>query len=517
MDIPLLSVVVPTRNEAENIGPLVERLRRVLGETSYELCFVDDSTDDSGEQLDALAAADPRHVRCLLRRDGQTAGGLSTAVVAGLRMARGEFVCVMDGDLQHPPELVPTLLLEAEQGADLVIASRYVGGGSSGGLAGGGRRLVSRAATVVTRLLFGEARRSTDPLAGFFLCRRQLVDDIEFRPVGFKILLELLVCLPQARVRDVPLCFQPRAAGQSKASLQQGMLFIRHLWSLVTEVDGSARVWKFGLVGCSGLMIFLSCLWLLGEALRLPALAAFIPAFALSVAWNTLLNRMVTFADQRRRTLGEGPMRYLKRALVSGLVMFASFAGLVMAHVELLLAGTMAAVVAMVINGLSNRAQIRLRPVIWTRVARDGGIQASLSRLAQEVGADRAFVLPASRRGAHPAAVPADLLARVVIRRRPAMWTEAASHRPQRRTNIEATSMLLLPVVDRDRVLAVVACERVARRGFAPDALEIATRAVDSLTAVIAAVMLVETVEPPLRARAPGAEPETATGEIPIR
>jgi len=124
-------------------------------------------------------------------------------------MARGQYVCVMDADLQHPPELIPVLLGEAARGADLVVASRYAPGGSHEGLGTPVRRLVSREATVLARLLFKEARQSSDPLSGYFFCRRALIDGIEFRPVGFKILLELLVCVPDLRVVDVPVTQAP--------------------------------------------------------------------------------------------------------------------------------------------------------------------------------------------------------------------------------------------------------------------------------------------------------------------
>ncbi|MEA2637658.1 MAG: dolichol-phosphate mannosyltransferase, partial [Chloroflexota bacterium] len=256
---PVVSVVIPTRNEAANLEPLVERIKAALAGTSFEICFVDDSDDSTGDLLIELARTDPS-VRCLLRQGADRKGGLSTAVVAGLRIARGRYACVMDADLQHPPELVPVLLAEAERGADLVVASRYAPGGSHQGLSGAVRRLVSREATLVARMLFSEARQSSDPLSGFFLCRRALIDGIEFRPVGFKILLELLVCVPGLRVVDVPMTQAERNTGESKATARQGLLYVRHLRSLFFDVPGSARAWKFGLVGLSGLCVFLPIL-----------------------------------------------------------------------------------------------------------------------------------------------------------------------------------------------------------------------------------------------------------------
>src|SRR5579862_337800 len=222
---PVVSLVIPTRNEADNVRPLVGRVTAALGATAFEICFVDDSDDATAELLLDIAQADPS-VRCLLRQGADRKGGLSTAVVAGLRMARGQYVCVMDADLQHPPELIPALLAEAERGADLVVASRYVQGGSHEGLGSPVRRLVSREATTLARLLFKEARQSSDPLSGYFLCRRSLIDGIEFRPVGFKILLELLVCVPELRVVDVPMTQSARSAGESKATARQGLLYL---------------------------------------------------------------------------------------------------------------------------------------------------------------------------------------------------------------------------------------------------------------------------------------------------
>ena len=478
---PLVSVVVPTRNETANVRPLWERTREALGSTAFEVCFVDDSDDATPEVLAELAAGAPE-VRYLLRQGADRVGGLSTAVVAGLHMARGRFVCVMDADLQHPPEVIPILLSEAEQGADLVVASRYSPGGSRRGLGGGTRRLVSRAATLLARLLFTEARLSADPLSGFFLCRRALIDGIEFRPVGFKILLELLVCVPGLRVVDVPLTQAERASGESKATMRQGLLYLGHLRSLVFDVQGSARMWKFGFVGISGLAIFVPVLFALSGPAGWSPLLAFLPAYALSAIWNSRLNLRWTFADLRRGRASVAA-RYQQWALVSGITMFAIFAGLIAAGLTPWLAGLAAALLAMALNGFANRAVVRRRPAAWARVAVDQEVQTALARLARQVGADRAYILPPD---GDASGFPAGLLTHVVDHRRPTLLTEAASYRAQRRSNIESASRLLLPVVSEDRVAAVVVCERYAPVGFDAAALEAATAAVAELVPVLA-------------------------------
>ncbi len=475
--IPVVSIVVPTRNEADNIQSLWARLQTTLKGLAFELCVVDDSDDATPEVLAQLAESNP-NIRPLHRVKGERTGGLSTAVVEGMRMATGGYVCVMDADLQHPPELIPQLLAAAEEGADLVVASRYVPGGSRDGLNGSMRQLVSRGATTVARLLFSEARLSADPLSGFFLCRRVLIDGVEFRPVGFKILLELLVCVPGLRVRDVPLQFQARESGESKASLKQGLMFLGHCWSLFKYAAGSARYWKFGIAGITGLAIFLPVLLELNEHAAWNPLVAFIPAFAVSLAWTATLNWRWTFADHRRA--GEtAARRYLLRALFAGGVMFGTYAALIAGHAHVLPAGLIAAVVAMLINGLINLRSIRRRVPGWTDITEDRGVQAVLGRLAMDVGADRAYLLEADveRR----VGLPAELLAQVVEQRRPMLVTEAASHRPQRRSNIEWTSRLLVPVVHGNTVAAVVVCERRSVRGFDDAALGTAVRSVGRL------------------------------------
>lgn len=478
---PLVSVVVPTRNEEGNIRPLVDRVSAALREVDFELCFVDDSDDATVDLLLALEA-ERANVRAVIRRGRERAGGLSTAVVTGLRTARGRFVCVMDADLQHPPELIPKLLAPAIAGADLVVASRYIRGGGNQGLSGWGRRLVSRGASLAAQLLFHEARLSSDPLSGFFLCRRALIDGIEFRPVGFKILLELLVCVPSLRVVDVPVTQALREHGSSKAGLRQGLLYLGHLRSLFVDVPGSARRWKFGLVGLSGVAVLVPVLWALSGPGGMNPLLAFVPAFALSALGNTVLNWRWTFADQH---LQSGALRhYNEFAAVTGIVMFGVFAALVHAGAAVVVAALAAAVAAMAANGLANFESVRRRPSAWSRVAIDRGVQASLTSLAERVGADRAYVLPP--RSDLPG-LPAGLIPHVISNRRPILLTEAPSYRAQRRRNIEAVSRLILPVVDDQAVVAVVVCERTAPRGFTPAALELATEAVSDIVGPLAA------------------------------
>ena len=477
MALPTLSVVVPTRNEPENAPLLVEGVLAALPGVDLEICFVDDSTDETPAILSGLAASRPGVVRFVHREGDAAAGGLSTAVIAGLRLATGRYVCVIDADLQHPPETIAWMLAAAEAGADLVVASRYVAGGSIGGLDGPLRRFVSRSATRLARLLFWEARRSHDPLSGFFLCRRALIDGVEFRPVGFKVLLELLVLLPDVGVEDVPMVFAERRHGSSKASIGQGLQYLRHLRSLVLDVRGSARLWKFGLVGVSGLGVFLLLLWLLAGPVGLRDLVAFLPAFAVSLTWNTVVNRLWTFADMRQRGVDRGVRGYLGKALLSGAAMFGAYALLISSGMRALSAAAISAVLAMVLNGLVNRPAVRSQHREWVRVAADRGVAASLESLAERIHADRAYVAPLG-----PGS-DAELVARAARSRQAILLVEAASYRPQRRTNVEGTSRLVVPLVRDGAVVGALVAERRSPRAFGQADHEEAASAVEQMGA----------------------------------
>lgn len=231
MASPALSLIIPTLNERESITPLLAEIRAALDGASWEAIFVDDSKDGTDHVIARAASADPRVQ--LLHRTGPGLS-LASAVVAGIERARGDFLCVLDADLQHPPDRIPTMLAEAQRtGADIVIASRYVPGGSAGGLAGPLRRLYSVGLKLLSRLLFPRRlARITDPLGGYFLIRRGVIQGVPLRPLGYKILLEVLIRTRWRTVREVPYRFQPRRHGSSKADLPQGVWFLRHLLRL---------------------------------------------------------------------------------------------------------------------------------------------------------------------------------------------------------------------------------------------------------------------------------------------
>ncbi len=219
------TIVVPTYNERENIAPLAERIFGVLAPNQAELLIVDDNSPD-GTAAAAEVAARHWPVRCLVR---DTERGLATAVIAGLRAARGELIVSLDADLSHPPEAIPSLLEPLKDPrVNMTIGSRFVAGGRVDLHWPLHRRLNS----YVARLLARPLTPVRDMMAGFFAVRRRDLRLEGLAPVGYKIALELIVRHNWQNVLEVPITFRDRAAGETKLSVAEQLRYLRHLGRL---------------------------------------------------------------------------------------------------------------------------------------------------------------------------------------------------------------------------------------------------------------------------------------------
>jgi len=312
----VVTVIVPTYNERDNVAPLLERLAAAVGAMPVEVLFVDDSTDDTPQVVLEAARHSRLSVRLLHRSGAERVGGLGGAVLAGLRDSRAEWAVVMDGDLQHPPEVVPELLRTAlVDRADVVVASRYVPGGSNHGLADGWRRRVSTGAGGVAKALFPRRLQDcTDPMSGFFLVRRDAVDLHRLRPDGFKILLEILARGSALRVGEVPFDFATRHAGDSKADLRQGIVYARHLLRLRTG-GVLARLAGFLLIGATGVLPNLLTMALL-LAVGVHYLSAVAVSTVVAATWNFVLTDTLLFRTRRTRPTHERWLAYLGLSVV---------------------------------------------------------------------------------------------------------------------------------------------------------------------------------------------------------
>lgn len=294
----LVTVIVPTYREAENLPILVPQIAAALerGQLRGEILIVDDNSQDGTDQVcRELAAQYP--VRLEVRTQER---GLAGAVVHGMRQARGTYLVVMDADLSHPAERIPDLIsaLQADS-TDFVIGSRYVAGGAIEERWTWFRRLNSKVAT----LLAWPLTSIHDPMAGFFALRRTTFESAAtLDPIGYKIGLELIVKCDCRSIKEVPIHFRDRVHGQSKLSLKEQIDYLRHLVKLYAfKHPGWTQFIQFALVGSTGMAIDLASFSLLLLALRAPAARAL--AIWIAMTWNYALNRSVTFSGFRSRPL----------------------------------------------------------------------------------------------------------------------------------------------------------------------------------------------------------------------
>ena len=216
-----LSIIITTYNEAENIASLIKEIHKFSKDA--EIVVVDDNSPDGTPNIVKDLRKKIKKIKLLVRKNER---GLSSAVLAGFKIASGDYICVIDADHSHPPELIPKLRKELEN-ADIVVASRYVKGGGCENWPFL-RQLVSKFATLLARPL----TPVKDPMSGFFMLKKGVIEGVEFHPEGFKIGLEILVKGKHKVIKEVPFVFRDRRAGKSKLGIKTNLQYINHLIKL---------------------------------------------------------------------------------------------------------------------------------------------------------------------------------------------------------------------------------------------------------------------------------------------
>ncbi len=248
MSAPAASLIVPSYNEAGSVGSLVAELNGIIDANSLdiEVIIVDDMSPDGTADAARTAIAEsgaPEGRWRVLSRDGPR--GLTPAVAYGFDHAEGKLVGVCDADGSHDLRILPRMLehLASDQW-DLVVGSRYIPGGGADDTWPMKRLVVSRLAAFLPRPM----TPVRDPMAGFFILRKELLERAPVGGKGYKVLLELLVRAAPERVIEVPYIFKDREAGQSKLS---GGVIFRDLWQLIklycwrlAHPLTRTRVWK---------------------------------------------------------------------------------------------------------------------------------------------------------------------------------------------------------------------------------------------------------------------------------
>jgi dolichol-phosphate mannosyltransferase len=293
-----VSVVLPTYNEAESLPVIVPRIAQALRDAGLpgEIIIVDDnSPDGTAEVAQQLAAEWP--VRVKKRVDER---GLATAVLTGFAMSQAEVCVVMDADGSHPVEALPRMIrIILEDKADLVVGSRHVPGGGSKDWP-----LFSQFKSKLAAALSLGVTTMTDPTTGFMAARRTLLAQLDLDPVGWKIVLEIVVKAAPVRIAEVPIVFVDRELGVSKQSIGVFAQYLSHLSKLYSfRYPSLAELVRFCAVGVLGLCVDLATVIALKEIFALDTRLCAVFGFIVAVTSNFVLNRRFTFARARELPL----------------------------------------------------------------------------------------------------------------------------------------------------------------------------------------------------------------------
>ncbi|MEM3420749.1 MAG: glycosyltransferase family 2 protein [Candidatus Hadarchaeum sp.] len=338
-----LSIIVPTYNEAENLERLVDGIFNTLKGVDFELIIVDDnSPDGTGKLADELASKNKNVA--VVHRPGKL--GLGTAILDGVAVSHGEIIGVIDADLQHPPEVLKTMLKRAEEGADIVVASRYVSGGNIEGwpLL---RKIISRGALWLSHLFLPQTKNVKDTLSGYFLFKKNVIEGAVIDVKEFKMLIEILVKGKYCKVVEVPYTFRTRAAGKSKLGTKQIFSYVRQLLRL-----SDYRILKFMAVGVSGIVVNNGILWLLVTSAFMSPFFAEIFSIESSILSNFTLNNFWTFRGRKSGGIIYRLLKYHGSVLVGAVVNYVVFLLLLAAGLHILVANTIGILLGFIFNYL---------------------------------------------------------------------------------------------------------------------------------------------------------------------
>jgi len=300
-----LTVIIPSFKEEANIRHIIAEVDTVFKKNSLigEILVVDDNSPDNTIAIVNELKKTQTNLSLLVRTSDH---GLSQSVADGFLYASSDVFVVIDADLSHPPALIPKMYDEIRAGSDVVIGSRY--------MEGGGikkwplkRRIISLGATFLGRLLFPDI---TDPVSGFFAIRKDVVAQAQLKPRGYKILLEVLGKGTWEHDKEIPFEFSDREIGASKLKIRTIVEYAQQvlditLYSFAHHQSAAWREWKkvfkFGIVGLSGIVFNLAILYLLVEYAFVNKDLASPIAIEISILNNFVWNDLWTFRSDENR------------------------------------------------------------------------------------------------------------------------------------------------------------------------------------------------------------------------
>jgi len=308
-----LSIVIPTYNEKENIQELIKKIQKEFKENKIngEIIIVDDnSPDGTGKILEELKKKQ-KNIKIIHRKEKL---GLSSAVLEGWKIAKGEILGVMDADLSHPAEKIKELFYAIKkEEADFTIGSRYIKGGKIKGW-NFKRKLMSKTATLLAKPF----TKIKDPMSGFFMIKKDCITNKKINPKGFKILLELIIKADYKKIKEIPITFADRTKGKSKAGSKEIIYYLKNLvgyWKYRRKVVD--EFFKFAFVGFIGTIVNLFFLYIFTELLGIYYLFSAIFAFLIAVVNNYFLNKIWTFKEGIKHKLISKGGKFLVVSLIA--------------------------------------------------------------------------------------------------------------------------------------------------------------------------------------------------------
>ncbi len=297
----MLSIIIPTKNEALNIEKLFRRLKRIRKIKNSEIILVDSNSKDG---TDIIAKKLGKKYKLNIRVFNTGELDLSNSVIVGFKKAKGDFICVMDADLQHPPEMIALMLKKMKkENKDIIIVSRFVKGSKVGFSLW--RKFVSKVFIFLSHICVPKTQNIRDTSTGFFIFRKKILKKARLKPDGFKILLEILAKAhyDYDKIIEVPFSFGEREKEKSKFNFKQTYVAFKHLLKLFRHQKEHKRFLKFCIIGVSGFILNEGLLWTLTEFAGLFYLISSIIAIEASILSNFILNDVWTFRRERKGRL----------------------------------------------------------------------------------------------------------------------------------------------------------------------------------------------------------------------
>lgn len=315
----MLSIVIPTFNEVDNIEPLLQKLELHLKSIQWEVIFVDDNSPDlTFEKVHEISKVNSR-VRGL-HRIGRR--GLASACIEGILSSSSDIIAVMDADLQHDETKLMTMFDKIKsENFDLVVGTRY---GESGGEGNWSEKRVklSKLGKIAENLVL--KTELSDPMSGFFMFKRAVFMDVahDLSGIGFKILLDMVSSSKkEVKIAEIPYVFRNREKGESKLSelviFEYGVLLLDKLFGSYFPV----RFLIFSLIGSLGVLVHMVFLTISLKAFQSSFLCGQVVATIFAMIFNFSLNNKLTYRDKTLKGMAwlKGLMSFMMACSIGGL------------------------------------------------------------------------------------------------------------------------------------------------------------------------------------------------------